>query len=1235
MLNHDYLSQKWHFLLASFIILLMFIIFYLRLLTSIHGFLSFDNFTQRLNYGEVTQLPIFYQPNSNFGSINSYPLGTLEYYFFDIVLLLFPAHFFGLYIGTKIFIILSSTIFGISFYLFTGIFTQNRFSRIIGTAFFLFNPFMIQIYVSGDFQLILFQSFILIGSTLLYSALRSKRYFHPFYLLSAFFLVLSFEFLALVVLGTLFYIIIFIYYALFENFEKDSTKKWAFVLGSFIVFSCTSTAMSLIVLLPLLGGPVSYLPGSVSSLPLSTFLGGAENLFNVLTLKAYPPPLSWIIVRTQFGVTAYNIWNGLEIILVSVLILSCAFSRDRRLLFFTVLSFAVIALAAETSGPFGTIVVYLYETFPGYQAINYPYLWVWLVLVPLYGILLSIIMSNLFCEGGHCNSRLWMRQPSKIDESKLKTNPLRIQIKSHFRSAARFGMLTLVVIVIATPIYSQAYYGNSGIHSVPLPKWFNNLDNRLINLTSKNDSGVLFNTINEYFNFGNETNNGLGNLLQYYPQFKTVSLSSYIPNYNSVTNFFYWFYYMLYTNGTRYSAQLSSMIGVQYFVDIYNANSEGYPYFVPWSYNINASIILKEQPGWSLIDSTTNYAIFKNNLFNGIDYYTHNVSVVLGGYDTLNYMAYLGINLSTLSPLFSSQISNGFNYSTLLNYSNLIVLNGNNSLYDLILGLSNSISLYPVNYINGVNGNYATNWINSERNNNYPDYSTNTPFAETEGANNLTISVSMSHSGAYNIFLHTLFSNNSSLGTEGGVFRLLLNNQVLGIINTSRSFDGETNAFLWINFTGNFNIGKNTITLQSASGFNAVGQVNILDNQSLISAEYRTNALLQKNRDNVIEVFPAYQIASLTKGSYYYSSKEISSLPAGRYAYLSSNSIASKLAIGSPIPFYGNLVVSALVPEELSMNVSYNKEYFYNTVSPNRYEPISQIPAGYLTYQVKNLTNASLNIISGNGYFGFLALIPNNYIPPKIIPAYTSLGTIMSVNLTRSIKNFTFTEGNDSTYSYINASFSFSNVSEQYPLTLIFSNKFYYNLSPLFLVNFTGPPQSQILLNGISMQSDNCLLGSVSPSLNMKNFDRPKTIVIEFTPTLLNVQKTQHVNFNLTFFGFSGYPIFQSFHYSDNSPGPMLNYTYTSFSFHANKSGILIIRSPVLSGSSSYRVYSTLGNLNFAIILTQNYSSIRITYSSYLLFVTGSEIFISFSIIFVLIASLISFLSKKRGHYNS
>ena len=100
---------------------LEFTIFYLKLLVNIHGFLSFANYTERLNYGEITQLPLFYNQFSNFGSVNSFPLGTLEYFIFDAVLLIFPSHFVGLYFGTKFFVVLSSIILGFSFYLVTGI----------------------------------------------------------------------------------------------------------------------------------------------------------------------------------------------------------------------------------------------------------------------------------------------------------------------------------------------------------------------------------------------------------------------------------------------------------------------------------------------------------------------------------------------------------------------------------------------------------------------------------------------------------------------------------------------------------------------------------------------------------------------------------------------------------------------------------------------------------------------------------------------------------------------------------------------------------------------------------------------------------------------------------------------------------------------------------------------------------------------------------------------------------
>ena len=136
-------------LLLTIIVLFdLFLLFYWKLLYSIHGFLSFGNFSQVLNLTEVNQFIPFYNSNSNFGSIVSFPLGSMEYYAIDISMMFLPSTIFGLSLGTKIYILLASIIFGLSFFYFTSIFTYNYLSRLVGTLFFLFNPFTIQLYAS-------------------------------------------------------------------------------------------------------------------------------------------------------------------------------------------------------------------------------------------------------------------------------------------------------------------------------------------------------------------------------------------------------------------------------------------------------------------------------------------------------------------------------------------------------------------------------------------------------------------------------------------------------------------------------------------------------------------------------------------------------------------------------------------------------------------------------------------------------------------------------------------------------------------------------------------------------------------------------------------------------------------------------------------------------------------------------------------------------------------------------
>ena len=1199
---------------------LIYTVFYWRLIVNIHEFLQLPNYTQYLNYGEISQLPIFYNQFSNFGSINSFPLGTLEYYVIDMIFLILPAHFVGLYGATKIFIIVSSIIFGISFFHFTRIFTHNNFSRAIGTIFFILNPFMIQIYTNGDFYPIIFQSCVFIGAAFLDSALSSRNHFHPYYLLSAFLLILSYDFLDLFVVGTILYLIVIIYNVIFKNEGTNRRSKLASATGSFVTFSCSLIAIAMLYLFPILFGQSSYLPGSLSSLPLATFLEGSLNIFNVLTMKAYPPFIGWTNVYSAFGPTIYDVWSILEILLIFFLLSGYIFFKDRRLLFLSAIVWPVIFIAAGNDGPFADLAIFLYEYFPGYQAINYPYLWVWLLVAPLYSILLTIVIEDVDKDRDSNTVRPWVKHLGDTIRLFLAKRVRRTTKRRPLRIYAKYGIFLFVVIVLIVPTSTQGYYGTDGIKGSHMPDWFNTLDKTLINLTINNDSGVIFNTISDYFNFNNSTSNGLGNLLQYYPQFRTVSLSSYIPNYNAVTNFYYWFYNLLYTNRTKYSAQLLSTLGVQYFVDIYNANSEGYPFFVPWSYNVNASDIMHNQNGWSLTESTAYYSIFKNNMYNGNDYYANNISLILGDYNTLNYLAYLGGNISNLTPIFPSDLST-FNFSFLLQHTNLVVLNGNNSLYDLYLGLFNGTHLYPTSYVNGALSDGTTAWINSERSNNWPDYSSVTPFAETSGANSMTIPITVKQSGDYNVFLKVLFTNESSQGVTGGKMRILLNNGALTTLDTNLPYNGQINGFMWVKATGQFYAGKNTISLQSESGMNAVSEVCILNNSALEEATNEANLLLQKNIENTVEIFPGSQIVPFKHSIYEYGNQNTASFPGGAYVDLSSNGNKNGFSIESPVRFTGELLVSVLANKYMSLNLSYNNRYVNTTISPDIFSSIAQAPAGFLSYTVSNLTQASIKVTNSNVCFGFIALISSNYISSTTKIINSSLGNLSKEYVSPNVKNFNVVIERNSGYTFISGNFTYSNVSEHLPIILSFTNKFQYNLSPFFTSNLVGP--ATIEINKVSMQSQGNMTGIISPNLNDQFLGKPHNVTIEFVPWYFNNSIPSFVEFNFTFFGFLKLPDFPLFYATHNLEGPIINYSISNVNFHYVADSFLVIRSPFISVYTKLRVYTVTGGLNYAVFTNSHVVSAQLVYSSYELFTIGLEIgvcyiagflFISFSL---------------------
>jgi len=1196
-----------------------FFLFYFKLFFGIKGFLEFGNFSQVLNFAELQEFFPFYNPFTNFGSVSPFPLGNIENSAIGWTLIMLPSIIFGLGVGFKIYIFLTSLIFGLSFYFFTSIFTRRFTSRLLGTLFFLFNPFTIQIYAVGDFSELIFQSFIFIGLLFLNLAMTKNKFFHPYFLISALTMVLAFVFQQAVITALIFYTVIVVYTLLFSLKGVKLKARFLILVKSISSLVISGLFLGSIVFIPLLYGPVSYLPGSSSSLPLSTFIGGALNIFKVITMDAYPTSLSWIAVKSTFGSFFYDIWSVTEIMLIVIILFACIITRSKKLIFFSSIAFFLSLFASETAGPLGPLTIYLYEHLPGYQALNYPYLWVWLLIVPIYSVVTVLIFSEITWKKNipDDNSKV------PFHSNKKKKSLLTVWYSDLSKSrTVGYVFSGLVVFVLLAPIASQGYYGINGIEQVDMPSWFNDLDAELVYLTYHNDSGVIFNTINPYFQFGNNSADGLGNLLQDTPQFRTVGLSSYIPNYNSETDFYYWLYYILYNNETKYSAQILASLGVQYFVDIYNANSEGYPYFVPWSYNVNASTILLHQQGWERYAETKSYSIFKNEYYNGNDYYTSNLSLVLGNYNTLNDMAYLGVNLANTTTIFPTDLGNSGNVNQILGHTDLLVLLGNNSIYDLILALSNSTPIYPVNSVNGEMSDGSTAWINSERNFMYPYYGSLQPYAETSGNNTLNIPVSVSSAGNYDIFVKIAFSNTSSL--KGGLLGIEANGKTIGTYNTSRSCQNETNSFLWIKLNADLLSGKNVITLHSESGFNAASEMYVIKESNFLRAFNETNNFLSMEKGKIMEIYEPEQLVPSGKGQYYYGTNLGYKYPGGNYLYVRQGNLSNSFNISTPTSFNGTILINLLSGgADETLNVSYGDTHTSIGAAPSIYIPTSNMAVGEILLPVKNLNNASIKIVTGNAYIGLVALLPADYIHSESKFIKAPMGNLSYRGIYGGISNFTMTEYVTSNDTVINGNFSYRNVSDYFPISLSFTGKYYYNLSPIFVSSVNGPAELQ--LNGVTLQS-NKFYGQpmISPDLNDQYEGRPSNITLNFVPDFFNSNTTYNVSFSLIFRGFSYFPQNITSYSPENTPGPDICYTSTGYKLNDSGDRILIVRFPFLSGLE-YNVPSESGenSLNMVIFSDRNaslnsYFTVETVASSFKLFAEGVIIAATYSSIFLL-----------------
>lgn len=910
-------KEPLHFLnqrkgLAIFIItlidlLILLLFFYKLLLFNSPIFVS--NFDQQISLDQFQPLP-FWNPYSYDGIPNLSPLTTILVFGSTNIFMGAPSTLFGLEIGAKFFIIATTLILALSFNLLASSLFKGFSSKLLASVFFIANPFILMLYVNGDFGLFPFQSMMLLGIFFLKKSCSHKRE-SIYTLLAAVALSLSIPFFQAFYLGYPLYLIL----GFFFLRSSHPNEKIGVFIRYYLKFALVFTSLVVLILAPFIltifFGNYNLSPSSTYALSSQTFNYYSTNSWYILLLKSYSPNIAWISVASSFGNIIYSIWGLTETLLMVFLLFSALIFRKLSLIILSSLDILTILLGAGPKGPLSIITTYLYFNLYGYQTVNASYYWDWLYLSLFFSLSVGIIMEEFFND--------------KMTKSKRTDRKISILKFKQIKKSIGFVFVVIALFVVLTPAFSQGYYNSTGgINEHPLPTQLNKLDPQLLKLIGKNDTGVAFFNPDGYFFFNNGSKEPVINPIIDTPIVRTAGIPGYLSPSVSSSNYFYWAYHLFYTNGTKYLGELMSLMAIQYFVVIYNSNpADFYPYYMPWSIGVNASLLMEYQIGISMVYRNSVYAIYKNDYNVDAAFLANNFTIVDGNYNLLNSMAYAGFNLSRLALVFASDI-NQTNVKFYLHNTNQIITSDNN-LTKLVLSYSTDYtSVNPLNYIPNSNANPNSGWINSYRvltNSNDAIFSSLKPHVITYGNNSFSMKVNLPETTTYFVKFKTLYQ----YGQDGGIV-IKINNEST-FINTSSSLSHSTNMYSWSSYQLVLNKGINQIEINSLMGFNSIGKIYFIPKNDYATSTLGMVHYLNIKKIKVFDFASGGNTVPVNNKNYSFVHAQTSEVPNGVYLNEFHSHYLGNIKLESQLPIKNLAILLAFTVE---VNISISGDNFTN-----------------------------------------------------------------------------------------------------------------------------------------------------------------------------------------------------------------------------------------------------------------------------------------------------------------
>ncbi len=1030
------------FILAALTFFCLTFAFYYRYLVVYTGYPGWGNFVTPLAPNGLIWSVVFnpYQFNS---IADSTPQTLfLSDVFFNLPLWVL-SHLTSISTAGRLYVLGAVIAFMLTGYAVSGRLTRQFPVRVLAVTFLAFNPFMIMILSAGDGQMLVAQAFtfIAIYFMLLDSGALGK-FPGPYIVLSWVFLTFSLLSYQAFFLGVLLYCSVFVVFryrskptdvSFWSHALREGARTSSYLLGSLGVI----VLLILPEIVPLFQGGIST-SAYIANPGLGSLIGNSVPPLNLLLLKGYPPNLAWLAVSSISPAISVA-WSGAEALLVGLLLVSPFLLRKLR---WGVLSLAIVGsafLGAGAESPLYPLAAYLYLHVPGFGSLNASYFWDWYVIVPLYFLLFTLIVPEIASRFPTIESirNLQLRRSSVATATS----------GSRYRRTPRAWLLPLftllIIVALATPILSQGYYNYpSGINdawATTMPASYATIQPELAKLIGSSTGGVAYFNPDNNLNFSGSSHYFV-NPLVYYPVQRTASLTYYAAPQTASNRFFYWVYALFYQNETRYLGQLMSLAGVEYFVVLNGTNSFSYGGgFLPFSEGKNASELMQYQYDVIRVYIGSGYVIYRNLAYTGTANSVSNVTLVAGGFSELNVLPYFGFNLSTQVPVLSTDLTPAM-YDALLPRTHSVVVPSFNALYGIILRSVQSPEALS-SFATGSSPNEG--WTSTQRQpeSNFFLFDSVNPVAIVHGAQSMSVPLTITRPGNYSVWIDLYHSGNPAW--RGGALRI----QARGTsetINTSRGYQGLTNAFEWQDFR-TYLIPGETLTLQSLYGWNAVRDLFLMPTGQTERAFQAFNASVARYGIQIDQVTGGSMLAADANSSnapYQISTTGSGNTPFGQVNFLSSQQpYTDSVRLYVRAEATSSLVIEALATTGGRFEVVHgNSSVTFGFSAQDFIDPANVTDSAFLV-PLHGLATGTLELrlLSGFVFMSGIALFPGVMVPANqaTIPSRVGVSYVYAPT-GQETSNLSFAQTSNGSVLHISASFHYNSTAPSYvPLVSI------------------------------------------------------------------------------------------------------------------------------------------------------------------------------------------------------